>query len=837
MCGEQERHLRLWRSLALGRRSAASCRVETSFARKRHYPVEATVQMLLKAGCENLAGPRLIWNSEREHQVATSRNAIVALLVTLCGCADSQPIVVRDVVQQIETAGVETVSSELAAAPEGSPRQQAAVILESVSDIIADDPDQLWFQLQARSRRKGMEELQKQLMNQIPDETLIARTSWLTGPQPGIVKSWHLSRQVSQRPFEHMAISGDRTKLYFAVAGAESADLVVLDLKSLQAERRIENVGGVLMMQPSASGDVYMAVRDVPEKPRQGAKVGGPVTTREQCGIFRLKDGQLLQEYQLGQRPFPEGAGFPTITSDGNWVVTPKIYSFGMRSLQDWDMRISRGRRRGDSLTEGVSVHSHKKTGKAVFQLTNGGQVLRYPDPEKSNEYEFLRTQTQHVVHGRQHPERADLLVISRTGLALIDLDRFAVTWRMSSGDRRFTDAAFLNTEGYIAAGHDDGKVSVWKAEPWDDPTSDAVDTLEPIAEFSPHAARITHVVQVPGTDRVFTADWDGHLRLIEPLSVTELPEPVPPDLTFNRKAFSIDGQWAADFDEQRIVVFDPRNQKVLHDITIEPAHLKAIDKISSVALVPDTDTVVVAGRNHLIHCDLKTAEQSIVRVDSLTVRYLLTGHDGKVAVATSKDQFTGFDTVTGKQLWTAAFDIREQRSGTVITHDGRVALWHQSFNERKSLREGVKFLDLKTGELVADNIHGATMHSVKYANLSSVYSTLGALTHAEKGKVLSTSIWNIDGDGSRNDGERRIGGVTGFTDDGTQMVTHMGNGTICIWELPERKLVHKFALNISPISDITFDGTILTVIEGASARTGGRKRVHRFEYRRSVAR
>ncbi|MDB5390963.1 MAG: hypothetical protein JWM11_6609 [Planctomycetaceae bacterium] len=122
--------------------------------------------------------------------------------------------------------------------------------LNHVRSFLERDPDQLWFQLQARTRLKGWEEFQSQLLKQTPRGTLVALSAGLDSVRPGVLMSW----QPNPEPVNLLQLSLDSRLLYCG----SGWDLTVLDLSTWEMQRKFEHVGRVAQVLTRTQGDLCL---------------------------------------------------------------------------------------------------------------------------------------------------------------------------------------------------------------------------------------------------------------------------------------------------------------------------------------------------------------------------------------------------------------------------------------------------------------------------------------------------------------------------------------------------------------------------------------------------
>jgi hypothetical protein len=205
--------------------------------------------------------------------------------------------------EEVAARGIDAVLGEMNASLQEDGDRRLVAALDYLRSVLREHPDQLWFQLQSHTRLKGWEDIQEQLAASRPAEMLVARTSSLPAPLPGVLRTWSFG----ERPVSHLWMSTDGKELY---CGASSKEFIVIAPKTAKIIRRLPVDGSVLTTVPGPNGRDYFVAGE------SGAMVVRETLTG--AAIASLKDTAKFRNRASGLRT----ARPPMQTSpDGEHIV------------------------------------------------------------------------------------------------------------------------------------------------------------------------------------------------------------------------------------------------------------------------------------------------------------------------------------------------------------------------------------------------------------------------------------------------------------------------------------------------------------------------------------
>ncbi len=715
----------------------------------------------------------------------------------------------------------------------GDSNKYLAAALTHVRPYLEHDKQQLWFQLQARTRLAGWEDFQAQLRRQPPAETLIALSSNLDPVPAGIVGAWRFGTG----PITHIGLSSDRKYVY---CGSTSGTFVVIDAESLEIVRRNDDAGAVIATFSGPDGDVYAAVKPTRSGRGSGIMVVDIGTGKEVTRLYRTR----REHGYLGNLPLPPGL----ITSpDGKRLIqeTDSI-NFTCRAFSGAPeaIRFTGG---GDKTFCQTVFMRFVEDGSQILTADNRGHVrhFAYPECKESRPGQVITGLT---VTGYDLSPDESMIACSRAGNRNNAKEQFGevVVWDRLEGRELFrykmpTDAlvstALLGDGETVAAGGMTGRLYAWRGE------------AVPISTSAPHSAPVARLLTAPDGKRVFSGDTAGHLKLTDPTTATKPVALVPMEPTVRQRAISSDGAWEAQFAGRRIDILQVSSGRVL-TIELSEADYDSLGEISSIALNTTYATATIGGQEAILHLQLRTKRTKLVKLDVSQIprdplvrrftarkggqlpgmRVVITP-DTKHAVVWSRKAVASFDPVTGANEFVLPVEVRHFGGRYGFLSGERIAINYQGYGEGGRI-EGIRIFDLEERKETANLVHGASQVGIAINPRTDTIVTSGRLKHGHgKDNAGRLLFWNA------NTGERveqelpdMYGNVVGITEDGERLLTlGLRPGVVFVWDMATRKPVRRFDVGID-LSRGRLDGSTL-VLRG---RHPNEANEYWFEYHRS---
>jgi WD40 repeat protein len=683
----------------------------------------------------------------------------------------------------------------------GESRQQLATALIHVAPYLEHDKQQLWFQLQARTRLEGWEDFQAELREQTPDETLIALSSNLNAVAAGGEGAW----QFGNAPISYLGLSSDRKHVY---CGSAAGAFVVLDAKSLEIVRRDDDAGFVLTAFPGPKGDVYAAHKRDRRLRDTGISVNEAMTGKE---VAKLR-GMRPEHTYLGNLAMPPGLiGSP----DGRRVIQEEdSIAFSNRSFDDLSDLV-RFRGGGDRTFCRTVFMRFVEDGRQLLTADNNGHVrhFSYPDCKESRVGQHISGM---MVTGYDLSPDESLLTCSRAGVRKNGKERFGevVVWDRLAGRELFryklkddppVSVAFLGDGETVVAGGLSGNLYVWHGDE------------APISTSTPHGATVGRLVAAPDGKRIFSGDTAGHLKLTTPTPTTKQARPLPTQPTVLQRAISPDGAWEAQFSGRTIEILQKRSGKVLA-IELSDEDAESLGDIASIALNSTRGIATIGGQEAILHLRLQTKQTKLVKLDASKIprdplilraierkrgtlprlRVVITP-DSKHAVMWSRKAVASFNPVSGANEFVQPVEVRHFGGRYSFLSRERIAINYQGFGDGGRI-EGLRIFDLAKREEADNLVHGAFQVGIAINPKTDAIVTSGRLKHGHGKDNMPKLLF-------RNANAREFtevelpemyGDVVGITEDGERLLTlALRPGVLFVWDIATRKPIRRFDLGV----------------------------------------
>lgn len=712
-------------------------------------------------------------------------------------------------------------------------QRKLALALRHVQPLIEEDPDQLWFQLQGRTRLKSWVDFQAVLRRQTPADMLVAESSDLDSVHPGVERSWQMTA-ITENPILHLAMSRDGSELY---CGTSEGDFVVIDPISLKTLRRLYQVGRVIATTVGPEGkDVFVAMG-------HGRKGISPVSYEaDRIAAYDARDGSHLVGLSqtrpthgfLGMIPKPPGI---IGISDGRELLVPGEGSAFTIVPADGSMA------RGFKPTSRVDSFARpffcvmRDGGQILFTVDTTG-VTRFFSLPDGNELHPPQLAFGGLVSSCALNRDGRLLAICRVTpvgnrkdggktpsgeVAVWDVEKQEVVFQRSVGDQALVSVAFVGEEETVATGSERGNLLLWKEG-----------SEKPINALSVGRHTLAHLVAAPDNRRLFVGDGGGALKLVDPWVKERAGEPLPASAV--PLAISRDGKREAVLSQKKLRIRESTTRKIISELNLASDSLKSLGSVRSVALdVPDK-TILIGGIGALARWKPETNEAEMIPLDlaeliadrppgvnskppSLPV---IVSPEGRHAAVWSTTILANFDPATGEKRFSLKTDVRYFNRRHAFLKDGdRLLIDYQGFQNPGARIEGLRLFNLAEGTELADLVHGAFQTGIGFMPELNQVVTSGRLKHGpERENPPLAILRNLDtGESEQFPLPEGHDYILGTTANGERMLTMRGKpARIFLWDFPARKVIRRFDFDFWPRS-VRFDGHTVTMIEAYTER------------------
>jgi hypothetical protein len=269
-----------------------------------------------------------------------------------------------------------------------------------------------------------------------------------------------------------------------------------------------------------------------------------------------------------------------------------------------------------------------------------------------------------------------------------------------------------------------------------------------------------------------------------------------------------------------------------VEEIPLTQAPLDKLGKIHSVAWKAPDGSVLIGGSGTLARWDRSAKAGELVPLDfsglelderTKTVAGLrvIVSPQARHVVVWNMTALAIFDSQTGQQRALLKPDVRHFTHRYFFSQDDeRLLIEYQGFGEIGRL-EGLRLFDLNAGKEVADYVHGAFQTGIGFAPQTGQIVTAGKLRHSNAADNVSmvTSRDVTTGEFEQFPLPEGHDNVIGTTRDGRRMLSVRNDpGTIFVWDLPTRKIIRQFDMQVALMS-VSFDGWTVLATEPYSNR------------------
>jgi WD40 repeat protein len=732
-----------------------------------------------------------------------------------CKASESAEFDFAKLAADLRDRGYEAVIAELRSASAHHVNLRLAAALEFARPFAENAPDQLWFQLQCRARQEGWTDIEAQLQKSRPVETLALISDGRRSTPLAVAASW----KVSDAPITHIAYSSSQAQLYFGTARGE---IRVVDAKTFAVVQRATYPGVVVGTVKGPVNDVVVLA----ERSTRRLRVIDMKTGKELVNV-RCKPGAI----EFGEGPAPMGM---LTTPDGDiLLIQEETDNLVQRSLVDptqASQRFPLPMRQG--FNDVVLMAPDAKRAN-LWIADAGGRVMKFSYPGMKLQGEPIETVrgsvTAQVVNSNvsRLATSVELFInqVDSGALGCIDLATGKSLFEFRVDERLYA-TTFLSDGTTLATG---GNGTIYIVSPPNDGATSA--SGEPAA--SSKIVKLpkgftTRLLTAADGKRVFVGTRDGYVRLVD-------LDPQEGSFAFAdsepgafQPAVSLDGRWEATFGGGKVTIRDYASQKVVHELKLPGRVARSLGELSSVALLPETPAVVLAGAQAIAHWDLKSGETRTVDIDASEFRKTLeTGQqspklslqispDGKRAVAVDRASFAIYDSQTGKQIAVVTPDVRQLDPSEMFLPGDRIAFRFQASRrpDVTNQSDGVKIFDLASGNEVA-NLQGPhEMRSVVFARKTGTIVTLGKLKHRDMANDRKIATWEA---GATTPDiyvpPQGTEWLIGISDDGRRLLTVQNKkpngGRITVFDWPQRKAIRHFDFETG-LHTSGFDGRVI---------------------------
>ncbi|MCA9093965.1 MAG: hypothetical protein KDA68_10790 [Planctomycetaceae bacterium] len=726
--------------------------------------------------------------------------ALIVFTTILIGCSRQQAenTVLREL--QDPKTNIDSLIERLKNSPE-DPKQHFSAALRHVKPLILDNRSQAWFQLQARTRTVEFQDLQQQLLKEIPPSTLIAETSRLDQLRNGILESWKLSKHA----LSWLGLSHDYKKLHCCASDGRYAEIDVESLNILH-DLKPEHAGRILAFLPrEQDSPELLMVEFTGSASRSGLQVLSPVDGHATCNL----------NYEYNPPSLLHAVNPPFVRFPQNRLLLMKDrfpFAYLVASLIDGKEQFHFSPKTNVNTPSAQPIFSVvRNQGSQLLTLFEDGGIRDFStqDGKELNPPRHLKLGQ--IFACTTNPSLTLLIVAGRfketpesetsTRLIVWNIDGRKIEHELQVPDSSLTSLAASNSNSEILTGNQSGQLHSW------DLSSKQSKLLGSV-----HNDAVTRIIPVPGSRKAFTADRFGYLKCVDLEALTtstELPIPTAPAAVsprFEREAYAIsDG----------IEIRRTHTAELLEKIPLSNEATRQLGTMNSFEFDSTDEFVLVGGTSGVLRWNrkLKRIEQIPLDFSALTKQaasrdqsskpapiYIAVSPRGKSIVAWNHAAIALFDPQTGQQRTLITPNVRFLRKTTLFTrNDNELLIDYQALLESGRNRvEGVKRFNLETGEETGDYIHGAAQFSVNYVPETNSLVTSGQLKHERVRRPVVVLIRRLDTNAVEQlTLPERHQAVSLVSPDGLRMLSYQPDpGKIFLWNFPERKIIAEFDLD-----------------------------------------
>lgn len=726
-----------------------------------------------------------------------------------------EAIDLAEIAKRVSEQGVEPVIESLRTAESGTSRKRLAWALDSIRDLLKQHPDQFWFQLQARTRLAHLEDIQQQLLDQMPKGTLIAKSSLLRGPVPEVAETL----RTDLGAIVHLRVSSDRRELY---CSGFASRLAIVRAESLQLIRNMATPGQPLATTVGAGSEDYVITR-------RGQGMDGPVfvqNIRTGETIAQLKDKFPSESDFYG---YPRRPPLQTART-GMHLVFWNGSSFVDRELAN-TKNVVRFRSKEHRSTAPLAIALRGQDRLVSFDKTGSLRVFDYPAGREA----FVATRIIDMPEGVAFSDDGIWLAASgtvsadaadqlRSGSSGQQSSRVIVVWNLDQQKEvaRFSvesgshnphyALAFVDGETLLS-GDRHGRIHAW-----------SISSRQRISTVNANPAAITSLVPAPIPGFAFSGDISGILTLVDYRSSTEVL-PAAPFRPF-RELHSFDGQWEGEASNNTVRLWSVKSNELLHEFKLPDSVANDVGAPSSTGINLEAGSIVIAGSDRIKRWNFNTGEVHPVLLDRTRERATksLVSPDGRyIAVwdraVSSAGPLNCYRVESGKAV------LRDLQHWTTIAHDDR-SFRFISGERLVVMSDAVRVYDLTTGTLAAEfsPAPSTAVHDFACATRSGITLTTLAVRNLNGEKPDKLAIWKPGEAGRLFDFPNAAKqNLTAVDPDGRRAITASHDGILLLWDVTSGVIRRQFDLGVK-IKRMDFDGTILIV-------TASDDQQHVFQY------
>ncbi len=692
-------------------------------------------------------------------------------------------------------------------------RQKLAIALRGVGTIAEEDPDQLWFQLQARTRLKGWEAFQKEFHLQIPADTLVAETSQLDPVRPAVHRVWRMG----ERQIAHLSWSSNRKAVY---CGLHNGAFLAIDPVTAKTVRELKDIGTVFTTVAGPEGRDQILTQGI----RQGGQPYATVVDAEKGHAIAELGVLGVNSHRRDPVLAPIAPGV-VATHDGRSLIVPgSDYAFHVRPIetpragQKWHTFAAK-----TNLVHGavVVLSLVRDEGRQLATVDHYGWARTFSLPEGKELHPPRRIIEGQIGACAASADGSRVVVCTiaynQSGkdlpgaVAVWDWDDRKVVFSHVAPGFRFTAVDFWKSPDVVVTGDLAGNLAVWSA------ASD-----KPLSKVSAHREHIIRLVAAPEQGRVVAASIAGDLAWVDPEEQEHEADPLTGAPA--RVAVSIDGAREALSNKKQLLIREVATGKTIHEITFAEAGIGAIGTIHTVALDTEDGSILIGGEGMFARWTPPSQKAEVIPIDMLAVSAdmrltrqkrpfpVVVSPRGRHVVVWNEKQVVVFDPQTGKRRALIPTNVRYlERSFGYYDNDDRLLVEYEGSPAR-----GAREFDLAAGKETADHVHGPTRFlGVGFATRSGQFITSGA-TKTEPNVVIVRDLKSGQQDQFDLPQDQFMMGVT---PDGQRMLTFGGTArSIFVWDLPAKVVLKRFDLGIKS-STTRFDGYTVHIREASSER------------------
>ncbi len=731
--------------------------------------------------------------------------------------------------RNVREHGIDAVIDEINATIGETEDRRLVTTLDHLREGLRKHPDQLWFQLYSHTRLKGWEDFQQQLEAFRPAEMLVVKTSLLTHPLPGVLKTWKFEKH----PVSHLRMSADGSELF---CGASTKEFVVIDPRSRKIIRRIPVNGRILTTLPQRDGKEIVVVW-----------TGGQSGTSVSLNLRDTQSGEIIASLKDSLRFGHGGYGGVQLTPpmqlspDGKHIIFWNGSAFVDRELSDLE-NVFRFRSRTEPSANPLYLEFLDAT--RLISLDDAGYVRTFDYPGGKELFPPRRI-IHHTGCFAISPDRSRIacsgLVPSeppqqiRPGTTRQEYHEIILVWEISNRKEitRFRprsvpgakpplriSAMSFHDNGTLITGNTVGQVQQWKTT-----------SPDPVTTVTPHRSPVLNVVPSQDGKRVFTSDRSGSVRLVNLQSTQKWDKPLPKNRTRSfRRYASWDGQWEAGMSGNKVTVWDADSDRRIHNLEIPTSLLRDFGTVTSIGIDLNKELLILGGEEKIGRWNFSSNEVQTVDVDVSGVPRIrrrgmtpplpvYVSPDGRHAATWQTQHLVGIDVNTGKQK--CLFSPGCYFGGVHhFLSGGRLAV-----TSRIASKNGVHVFDLNEGKEVANHIHGFRQYGVAHADRAGLILTGGKREQRAENEPDTLAVWKPGSPAEFIDLPDGVGVYKiGVNREGSRTITVSYDGILLLWDLTQHKILRRFDLGVK-IHALAFDGHTLVITEH------DRKTRHIFDY------